>query len=137
MKDFDQISDPSNDVEASSVGLAQPEEAPAAAPSRQVVEPVAIPERGAVSTPVGHPVAIDIGLFDHISVQVQVTLGQAALDLGAIMRMREGDQIKTERRVDQPVDVLVNGNVVARGELVVVDDYFGVRITQVASKDSA
>jgi flagellar motor switch protein FliN/FliY len=133
MKDIDQTFD----SVLGTVGLPQPELAPAAAPPRQVVQAVAIPERDGSAPTGGRPVAIDIGLFDHISVEVQVTLGQTSLDLGAALRMREGDQIKTERHVDQPVDVVVNGNVVARGELVVVDEYFGVRITQVASKDPA
>jgi flagellar motor switch protein FliN/FliY len=137
MRDFDQTSDPIIGARPDTVGSTQPEDAPEAASSRRVVQPVAIPDRDASASPAGRPVAIDIGLFDHISVQVQVTLGQAVLDLGALLRMRDGDQIKTERRVDQPVDVVVNGNVVARGELVVVDEHFGVRITQVASKDPA
>jgi flagellar motor switch protein FliN/FliY len=48
------------------------------------------------------------------------------------MGLQESSLLKIDRKADYPVDVMLNGSVVARGQLVVVDDNFGVRITEVA-----
>jgi flagellar motor switch protein FliN/FliY len=97
------------------------------------VQLLAVPDRSDVPLAAGAPLGINLALFGSIVVEAQVSLGQVELDLGRLMRMREGDVFQTGRLVNQPVDVLVRGNVVARGELVAVDEYFGVRITQVTT----
>ena len=71
-------------------------------------------------------------LLDSIGVDVSVVVGQAHTTVGHLMSLKESDLLKIDRGVDQPVDMLVNGIVVARGELVVIDDSFGVRVTEVA-----
>lgn len=71
-------------------------------------------------------------LLDSIEVSLSVMVGQSRTTLGNLLRLKEADILTIDRKVDHPVDIVVNGNVVARGELVVVDDAFGVRVTQVA-----
>lgn len=73
-------------------------------------------------------------LLDGVQVALTVVVGQAHTTLGELMALKEQSVLKTDRLADTPVDVVVNGNVVARGQLVVVDDNFGVRITQIAGK---
>jgi flagellar motor switch protein FliN/FliY len=75
----------------------------------------------------------NLHLLDSVPVQVSVLLGQAHTTVGELMALKEQSVLKVERAVDAPVDVVVNGNVVARGQLVVVDDNFGVRITHIAA----
>lgn len=101
------------------------------------VQPLDIPERAAVPAAAGEPLPIDLDLLGSIAVKAEVMLGQVSLDIGTLMRMRQGEVISTDRLLSQPVDVLVNGKVMARGELVAVDDAFGVRITQVARQERA
>jgi flagellar motor switch protein FliN/FliY len=72
-------------------------------------------------------------LLDSIPVEVSVVVGQARTTVGQLMGLKEADVLKIDRGVDQPVDIVVNGIVVARGQLVVVDDNFGVRVTEVAA----
>lgn len=72
------------------------------------------------------------GLLDSVKVTVSVMVGEAHLTLGELMNLKEAAVLKIARAVDTPIDVMLNGNVVARGQLVVVDDQFGVRITDIA-----
>ncbi len=71
-------------------------------------------------------------LLDSIAINLSVVVGQSQTTVGHLMSLKESDILKVERGVDQPVDIVVNGNIVARGQLVVVDDSFGVRVTEVA-----
>ena len=90
------------------------------------------PELGK-GAPVGQPVlGQNTALLDSVKVRLSVVVGQAETTLGGLMGLKEAAVLKIDRHVDQPVDLLVNGEVVARGQLVAVDDNFGVRITEVA-----
>ncbi len=72
-------------------------------------------------------------LLDSIAVDVSVVVGQAHTTIGHLMSLKASDILKIDRSVDQPIDIIVNGIVVARGQLVVIDDKFGVRVTEVAA----
>ncbi|WP_177307723.1 flagellar motor switch protein FliN [Pseudoduganella namucuonensis] len=74
----------------------------------------------------------NLSLLDSVPVSVSVVVGEARTTVGDLMALRELSVLKIDRSVDCPVDVVVNGNVVARGQLVVVDDNFGVRISEIA-----
>lgn len=76
--------------------------------------------------------ATNQALLDSIDVSVSVVVGQAATTLGQLMRLKEGEVLTIDRKVEQPIDIIVNGNIVGRGQLVVVGDDFGVRVTEVA-----
>lgn len=71
-------------------------------------------------------------LLDSIEVSVSVVVGQSRTTLGKLMQLKTADILTIDRKVDYPVDIVVNGNIIARGQLVVVDDAFGVRVTEVA-----
>jgi flagellar motor switch protein FliN/FliY len=60
-------------------------------------------------------------------------VGEVQTTLGELMSLKESSILKIEKQADAPIDVLVEGNVVARGQLVVVDDNFGIRITEIAA----
>lgn len=72
-------------------------------------------------------------LLDSIGVDVSIVVGQAHTTVGHLMNLKQADILKIDRNLDQPVDIVVNGNIVARGLLVVVDDSFGVQVTEVAA----
>ncbi len=73
-----------------------------------------------------------LGLLDSVQVNLSVVVGSARSTVGELMGLQESSLLKIDRKADYPVDVMLNGAVVARGQLVVVDDNFGVRITEVA-----
>jgi flagellar motor switch protein FliN/FliY len=72
-------------------------------------------------------------LLDSVKVRLSVVVGHADTTLGELMALKEAAVLKIDRHVEQPVDLVINGEVVARGQLVAVDDNFGVRITEVVS----
>jgi flagellar motor switch protein FliN/FliY len=66
----------------------------------------------------------------QIKTELTVRIGTAELTVGDLMGIREHQVVRLDRTIDQPVDILLQGQVIARGILVAVDDYFGVRITE-------
>ena len=76
--------------------------------------------------------AMDV-LMD-IELPVTVRLGSAQMTFGEVMGLSAGSLVEFERAPDDPVEVLVNGRLVARGEMVMVQGNYGVRITEISSK---
>ena len=71
----------------------------------------------------------------NIPVQVSLELGKAKMDLRELLQLGQGSVVELERMIDEPLDVLVNGALVARGEVVVVDNKFGIRLTDIVSPE--
>jgi flagellar motor switch protein FliN len=108
---------------------------PAPAPSAQVptaVHPIQFmpltPELPSIDH--GH----GIELLMDVALEVSVELGRSHMSIGEILALRTGSVIELDKLAGEPVDVSVNGTLIARGEVVVVDEKFGVRITEVVSK---
>lgn len=66
----------------------------------------------------------------QVKATLRVCVGEAVMSVGDLLAARQGQVVALDRKLDQVVDVLIEGQVVARGELVAVDDVFGVRITE-------
>lgn len=75
-----------------------------------------------------------IDLLLDISLQVTVELGRAKMKIADILALRNGSVIELDRLAGEPADILVNGTLIARGEVVVVDEKFGVRVIEVVSR---
>ncbi|MFH1386177.1 MAG: flagellar motor switch protein FliN [bacterium] len=69
-----------------------------------------------------------------VPVMVTVELGGAQLSLKEILDFSEGSIVELNRLAGEPLDLKVGGQVVAQGEVVAVDDYYGLRITNVVMK---
>lgn len=92
------------------------------------------PATGAVSAaPAGSGAAIAprLELLSHVEMAVTVELGRTRMLLRDLLGLRIGSIVELDRSAGAAVDVLVNGTVLARGDVVVVDDDLGVRITEV------
>lgn len=68
--------------------------------------------------------------IEHVKVRLAVHVGEAIITVGELQNMKEEHVIKLDTMADAPVDILLEGRIVARGQLVAVDDNFGVRITE-------
>ena len=66
-----------------------------------------------------------------VPIQVTIELGRARLTLGDLCRLKAGALLELDRESHEPADVLVNGKIVAHGEIVTIDGHYGVRITSV------
>lgn len=75
-----------------------------------------------------------IELLMDVALEVSVELGRSHMSIAEILALRTGSVIELDKLAGEPVDVSVNGTLIARGEVVVVDEKFGVRITEVVNK---
>ena len=76
----------------------------------------------------------DLRLLADIDVELSVELGRSRIPLRDLLGLTPGMVLELERTAGEPVDVLVNGRVVARGEVVVVDGDFGVRVNEITER---
>ncbi len=82
------------------------------------------------------PAAPNFNAILSIPVTVQVVLGSTSLPVASLMKLARGAVISLDQRVGDPVDIVVNGKVVARGEIVVVDESsqrFGVSLLEIVA----
>ncbi|MDD4835599.1 MAG: flagellar motor switch protein FliN [Dethiosulfovibrio sp.] len=73
----------------------------------------------------------NIGLIVDIPVRVTVELGRTRKTVGEVLSFAPGSVIELDKMAGEPVDVLVNGKLIAKGEVVVIDENFGVRVTEI------
>ncbi|WP_133138606.1 flagellar motor switch protein FliN [Legionella genomosp. 1] len=69
-----------------------------------------------------------------IPVTVTVEIGRTKMSIRNLLQLNQGGIVALDRMAGEPLDVLVNGTLVAHGEVVVVNDKFGVRLTDIVSK---
>ena len=101
-----------------------------ALPAPPLAQPVAFPSLDDVPA---SPGGSDISLLLDVPLQVTVELGRTQLKIRNVLELVPGSIIELDKLAGEPVDVLVNGKPIARGEVGVIDEEFGVRITDVAS----
>jgi len=90
-------------------------------------------------TPSGNPRlpgGAGLDIVKDIAVTLTIELGRTRMSLKELLELEQGSVIELQRMVDEPMDVLVNGTLVAHGEVVVIDDTFGVRLTDIASNET-
>jgi flagellar motor switch protein FliN len=70
------------------------------------------------------------GLLMHVPLRVSIELGTCTMSISEILKLGTGSIVEVNRDAGQPVDLLVNDRPIARGEIVAVEDKFGLRITE-------
>jgi flagellar motor switch protein FliN/FliY len=86
------------------------------------------------ATPVAPPVTAELERLNDVTVEVSVEIGRTRMTLGEALALGPGSVIGLHRLAGEPVDLLVNGRVIARGEVVVLDEEFGLRVTDVTAQ---
>ena len=79
------------------------------------------------------PNAQDINMVLDIPVQLSVELGRTKVPIKHILQLGQGSVVELDALAGEPMDVLVNGYLIAQGEVVVVNDKFGIRLTDVVT----
>jgi flagellar motor switch protein FliN len=79
----------------------------------------------------------DLRRLAAVPVDLSVEIGRARMSVGETLELREGSVVTLDRMAGEPVDLLVNGKPIARGEVVVIDEQFGLRLTQVLAAPAA
>jgi flagellar motor switch protein FliN/FliY len=123
------------DVQAEGVAgqlLVQVSPSLVAALEEQPTAPPAQPQPQFVSEPAPPPTHYDL-LLD-VELPVSVSFGRALVPLKEVLKLSSGSIVELNRAVSEPVEVIVNNCVIARGEVVVVEGNYGVRIQQIVSR---
>ena len=76
---------------------------------------------------------VDLNGVLDIPVTLSVEIGQTSLNIRNLLQLNQGSVVELDRLAGEPLDVLVNGTLVAHGEVVVVNEKFGIRLTDVVS----
>lgn len=76
---------------------------------------------------------VNINVILDVDVELALEVGRATLSVRNLLQLNQGSVIELDRAAGEPLDVLVNGTLVARGEVVVVNDSFGVRLTEIVT----
>jgi flagellar motor switch protein FliN/FliY len=76
---------------------------------------------------------INLDVILDVPITISVEIGRTQVPIRDLLRYSQGSVIELDRLVSEPLDVLVNNTLIAHGEVVVVDDQFGIRLTDVIS----
>ena len=71
-------------------------------------------------------------VLQNITVTMSIEVGRAQIKIRDLMRLTQGSVVELDRIAGEPLDLLINNTVVAQGEIVLVNDRYGVRLTRVA-----
>lgn len=89
-----------------------------------------------ISKPAGGElgISLDSELLKNIPVTISIEVGRTSLKIRDLMRLTQGSVVELDRLAGEPLDLLVNDTLVAQGEIVLVNDRYGMRLTQVVPK---
>ena len=73
----------------------------------------------------------NLDLLLDVEIPISVEVGRAQMSLEEVLKLVPGSVIALDKKAEEPVDLRVNGKLVARGEVVLVDDVYGLRVTQI------
>ena len=88
---------------------------------------------GAAADVVGAGTDADLARLHDVPVELTVEIGRTRMTIGETLALGPGAIVSLNRLAGEPVDLLVNGTPIARGEVVVIDEEFGLRVTEVGS----
>ena len=78
---------------------------------------------------------VQLDLIQNVTVSISVEVGRSSLRIRDLVRLGQGSVIELDRVAGEPLDVCVNNTVIARGEVVLVNERYGIRLTQVVDPE--
>ncbi len=115
---------------AQAAGTSEPETQETPFPTEGASAPVGRPPEGRAMR---EPTIKNIDLIMDIQLTLTARLGQMEMPMGEIMKLSPGSVIDIDRFVDEPVELVVNDRLIARGDIVIVQENFGIKISEVVS----
>lgn len=85
----------------------------------------------------GEPMANDVTAIYDIPVQISAVLGRSTMQVSQLLKLGRGAVVELDRKVGEAIDIYVNNRLVARGEVVVVEDKLGVTMTEIVKSDKS
>lgn len=86
---------------------------------------------------IGEPMANDVTAIYDIPVQISAVLGRSSMQVSQLLKLGRGAVVELDRKVGEAIDIYVNNRLVARGEVVVVEDKLGVTMTEIVKSDKS
>ncbi len=83
----------------------------------------------------GQPMAGDVTAIYDIPVQISAVLGRSTMQVSQLLKLGRGAVVELDRKVGEAIDIYVNNRLVARGEVVIVDDKLGITMTEIVKSD--
>jgi len=77
--------------------------------------------------------ALNLDAILDVPVTLTMEFGRTRISIGNLLQLNQGSIVELDRLADEPLDILVNGTLVARGEVVVISEKFGIRLTDIIS----
>jgi flagellar motor switch protein FliN/FliY len=90
-----------------------------------------------VTLPAVHTQRGSLDLLRHVAMEVTVEIGRTRMTVQELLSLHPGEVVELDRAASAPADLLVNGTLIARGEVVVVDEDFGLRISEIVTDAAA
>lgn len=84
---------------------------------------------------IGEPMAKDVTAIYDIPVQISAVLGRSTMQVSQLLKLGRGAVVELDRKVGEAIDIYVNNRLVARGEVVVVEDRLGITMTEIVKSD--
>jgi flagellar motor switch protein FliN/FliY len=84
-------------------------------------------------TPATENSAIHPDVLQNIAVTMSIEVGRASIKIKDLLRLTQGSVVELDRIAGEPLDLLINNTVVAQGEVVLVNDRYGIRLTRVVA----
>ena len=103
----------------------------ATAATAQPFQAPALDGSAATTAVTGNDARPNIDVILDVPVTLSLEVGRAQMSVGRLLRLSQGSVVELDRGAGEPLDVLVNGTLVAHGEIVIVNDKFGIRLTDV------
>jgi flagellar motor switch protein FliN/FliY len=131
------MSEIDTDIEIPEAVEAVADEAPAPSPEGEPVDYVPFEATVTEERPAApQDLAGDLERLHDVPVELAVEIGRTRMTIGETLALGPGSIITLNRLAGEPVDLLVNGKPIARGEVVVIDEEFGLRVTEVVTGSS-
>ena len=103
----------------------------------EAAESQAADQQGAAAPSAAGPKvsAENLRVLENIEVQMTVEVGNTEIRIRDLLRLNEGSVVELDRLAGDPLDILVNGTMIAKGEIVMVGERFGVRFTEIVDPE--
>lgn len=101
----------------------------------EIEEPEELQGQGEREFEVGEAMAGDVAAIYDIPVNVSAVLGRSTMQVSQLLKLGRGAVVELDRKVGEAIDIYVNNRLVARGEVVVVEDKLGITMTEIVKSD--
>ncbi|MCK5384312.1 MAG: flagellar motor switch protein FliN [Alphaproteobacteria bacterium] len=101
----------------------------------EIEEPAEIQNKDKQEYSVGEAMAGDVTAIYDIPVNVSAVLGSSTMQVSQLLKLGRGAVVELDRKVGEAIDIYVNNRLVARGEVVVVEDKLGITMTEIVKSD--